>query len=594
MKKPNRRHLLLVLVGHVLAALALVLLHEKTGSVAGVFSLAAVLLSATLFGLRGALLSAFGQVALNSLAVQLWLDNPRELDGSALVGLLLCLVFGAAVGNQRDLFHRLREELRQNQALRTRERELLLAIPDALLRVSVDGSCQLRAEVENRSLEEALGLVLGRHLPQLQQDTLRDTIATARGTQTEQALALEQTDAVYDVRAFPCADSTVLLVVRDVTEQRRLLRRATSAEHLSSLGTLAAGLAHEINNPLTYIISNLTSLEASLDSPEQKADLTAALEGCWRIRDLVCGMLDTAATQKEAGEPVFVGDAIQAALTLATPQTRHRATVQCQLDDGLYVRAHRTKLIQVIVNLLTNASHSFLTNHTEVNQIRIRAFSQGGSVIIEVNDNGAGMDEPTRLHAMEPFFTTKEPGLGTGLGLFLCNSIMESSKGKLQLDSEPGRGTKVTLVFPAAEEPAPASHVAGRISLAPRVSAHHLRILVVDDEPPIRRVVSRILQARHVVSCCSNGTEALQWITAGERYDLIFCDLLMPEMTGIELFTELLQRFPDQAERMVFLTGGATSEAARQFIDLHRDRVVKKPFRTRDIEDRVRLLGAVS
>jgi CheY-like chemotaxis protein/anti-sigma regulatory factor (Ser/Thr protein kinase) len=256
-----------------------------------------------------------------------------------------------------------------------------------------------------------------------------------------------------------------------------------------------------------------------------------------------------------------------------------------------FALAHRTKLIQVVVNLVINASQAFADHHTSAHVIQIRAYGEGDDVVIEVSDNGPGMDEATKQRALEPFFTTKEPGQGSGLGLFLCNSIVESLEGTIRIDSRLGEGTTVAVRLPVCEEP-PKSRVTRR-SIPASISEPpaQLRVLVVDDEPEIRRALQRILSRTCAVSTCGNGVDAWQTFVEGEKYDVILCDVLMPEMTGMELFRLLAGKYPDQAERLLFITGGATSEATRIFMAKHANRVVSKPFNPIEVEATVRTTG---
>jgi CheY-like chemotaxis protein len=198
------------------------------------------------------------------------------------------------------------------------------------------------------------------------------------------------------------------------------------------------------------------------------------------------------------------------------------------------------------------------------------------------------MDDTVKQRALEPFFTTKAPGQGSGLGLFLCSSIVESLAGTLSIDSCVGRGTTVTVRLPICEQP-PQSRVTQRstpvgVSEIPA----QLRVLIIDDEPEIRRALKRILCRSCVVSTCGNGAEAWQTFVNGEKYDVILCDVLMPETTGMDLFRMLASDYPDQAERLLFITGGATSEAARLFMTKHANRVVSKPFNPSEVEAAVR------
>ena len=593
MTRPSRRRVLLLVAAHGAATVALAVLFPRVGSIAGIFGLGAVLVGAFCFGLRGGLLAALTQLGLNTAAMQLVIHPDVAIDGPSVVGIIFYFVAGAVVGNQRDLSRKLRAELSLNERLRVREEETLAAIPDALIRIDSSGMCAYQPEPGLKSLAEALAHALNQPLPSDSRAAVSDAVAKVRTTATVQALTLELPGPAYfEVRALPAADASVLVVISDVTEQRKLVRRVAAAENLASLGTLAAGLAHEINNPLTYVITNLTSVKQSLAAivGNVRPELNAALDGCWRIRDIVRDIQDTAVTKKNMVAVVHVPEVIDAALELVKTQVRHRATIVWNCEEVLYVLGHRTKLMQVVVNLVGNASQAFADNRASVNRIAVRCFKADQVVVIEVEDNGPGMDETTRLRAAEPFFTTKEPGRGLGLGLFLCNAIVESLGGKLHINSEVGRGTKVTVKLPRSTEASPASSAAAFDASVANSEPSRLKILVVDDEPEIRRGLNRILGKKHDVALSTNGAEALQRFVAGERYDVVLCDVLMPEMTGIELSEELERRFPEQSDRVVFMTGGATSEPARIFIEERRARVVSKPFTPREIESAVRAI----
>jgi signal transduction histidine kinase/ActR/RegA family two-component response regulator len=579
--------LAIVAVGHLIGTTAIVATSPTMGVSSGVFGFGAVLVGAFVFGLRGGVAAAIVQALLNTLVMSSLLDPPVPFGWGAMVAIGFLLLTGYVVGNQRDLSGKLRVQLARNELLRVREQEILSAIPDAMIRLDSNGACSVRGSEASGGLSEALVLALGHPLPAEQQSTLMDLISLVRATGTAGSLTFDLPPSTsYDTRCLPTADASVLVVFRDVTDQQRLLRRVTSSENLASLGTLAAGLAHEVNNPLTYVLSSVYTVKLYLGDSEArvKADLDAALEGCWRIRDLVKNILETTTINRDTVEPVSVAEVVDAALALSRPQVRHRATLRWRPEQELHVMAHRTKLVQVVVNLVVNASQSFSDNRASSNEIQLRARREADEVVIDVTDNGKGMDEATRLRAIEPFFTTKEPGQGSGLGLFLCNSIVESLGGKLAIDSVPGEGTKVTVRLPAARVVRKTKPNPSQLGPMSADCVPQLRVLVVDDEPEIRRALDRILRGKHKVALCANGAEALERLIAGERFDVILCDLLMPEMTGIELFAEIDNHFRSQAERMVFMTGGATSEGSRQFIEEHSTRVVNKPFHPAEIE----------
>lgn len=585
-----RHRVLAIAAGHVVATVALIVAYPSLGAPAGLFGLLAVLGGALVFGMRGGLASAGVQTLLNALVMQWALSPVVPFNVAALVGVLAYFLFAAALGNQRDLSRKLRTELELNEHLRVRERETLAAIPDVMLRIAPDDQCFVQGAPMDGGVDALFEIVLGRPLTHEQRTAIVERVRSVRERAVGESVTLEATGAIHDVRFLPTADASVLVVLRDVTEQTRLLRRLTAAENLASLGTLAAGLAHEINNPLTYVIASIGTAAQCLAEGHTGAgpELDAALEGCWRIRDLVRSILATSAARHDAVEPVVVTEVVESALALVRHQVQHRATLEWVPELVPGALAHRTKLMQVVVNLVVNAAQSFTDPRTPEHWIRVRAYAESPWVCIEVKDNGAGMDETTRSRAIEPFFTTKDPGQGTGLGLFLCSSIVESLGGTLDIKSEAGAGTCVTVKLPMADE-SPSSRVTTLekplvLSQIPR----RFSAVVVDDEPQIRRALCRVLSKTYDVKECGSGRELLQQIVSGARFDVILCDISMPEMTGIELFDELRRGFPDLAERVLFLTGGATSESARRFISKHSDRVINKPFNFREVEVAVR------
>ncbi len=570
----------------------MVALHPVLGRQSAAVGLLPVLAGAIGFGLWGGIGSATLQFLL-TCAVMEWGVTPAvPFDSTAILGTGLWIVMGAAVGNQRDLTLRLRAELRRNEQLRVRERETLQAIPDTMIRSTPDGACQLGGETEPTSLSAALARAIGESPSDEQVAALARDIARARTTGEPQTGSLELHGGTFhDVRSLPSTDGSVLVVMRDATQQRRLHRRLASTENLASLGTLAAGLAHEINNPLTYVITSVNAIgeSAASQNPTIAAEVDAALEGAWRIRDLVHSILEATNDHSESVKPVSVADVLDTVRTLVDARVRERATLTCESDGAPLVMSHHARLVQVVVSLVVNACQSFDARSRESNSIVVRGTEVGNQVLIRVRDNGPGMDETTQLRAVEPFYTTREPGAGSGLGLFLCNSIVESLGGSLEIDSGVGSGTTVTLRLPTAGSAA--SPASSRTRREQAMATHGLprcRVLIVDDEPEIRRALRRQLGRTHAISMSSNGREALQRFAMGERFDVVLCDLLMPEVNGMELFHELEQQYPEQADRVIFITGGATSEAAQAFVENHRDRVIGKPFTPVAIEAAMR------
>jgi CheY-like chemotaxis protein len=212
-------------------------------------------------------------------------------------------------------------------------------------------------------------------------------------------------------------------------------------------------------------------------------------------------------------------------------------------------------------------------------------------VVVEIADSGTGIPPDVLPHIFDPFFTTKSAGVGTGLGLAICRRIVTSLGGEIAVDSQAGRGTvfRVTLPQARVEAEEPRSDPRQRL---PAVARRRASILVIDDEALINKVVCRML-ADHRVVAVSSVREALQAIDGGEGFDVVLCDLMMPEMTGMDLHRELVRARPALADRVVFMTGGAFTPAARDYLDAVPNARLEKPFDARGLRqvvDRILLL----
>jgi CheY-like chemotaxis protein len=197
-------------------------------------------------------------------------------------------------------------------------------------------------------------------------------------------------------------------------------------------------------------------------------------------------------------------------------------------------------------------------------------------VTIEVRDSGGGISPEVAGRIFDPFFTTKPPGVGTGLGLSICHSIVTALDGEISVDSAAGRGTTFRVTLPVADLSAalPARAAAPQA----QASGRRGKVLVIDDEPLIGAAVRRALTAEHDVLALSNSHEALDRLRGGERYDVILCDLMMPALTGMDIHDELSKLAPAQADRMVFITGGAFTTRAQTFLAEVQNPRIEKPF----------------
>lgn len=387
---------------------------------------------------------------------------------------------------------------------------------------------------------------------------------------------------------------SILAVVRDASERRRLMARIMKMDRMLSVGALAAGVGHEINNPLTYVTENvkfaLERLEQE-DTDGRLAEVREALEearhGARRVGLVVRDLKTFSRTDEHSRELVAIEDLVESVTSMAWNEIKHRAKLVKDLRPGLHVMANRPRLAQALLNLLVNAAHSIEEGRADRNSIRIRSFERDDDVLVEIEDTGVGI--PPQVHGIifKAFYTTKPEGQGTGLGLTICREIVDEHGGELYLQSEVGRGSTFTVVLPRVE---PAGEDGAKAAAPLEDEARRARILVVDDEAMICSLVSRALGKQHDVVTLTDAREALDLLKKGERFDLIFCDLMMPDMTGMELYAEVDMLSPVTASRMVFLTGGAFTPRAREFLESVENRRLDKPFEVITLRTLVREL----
>ncbi len=378
-----------------------------------------------------------------------------------------------------------------------------------------------------------------------------------------------------------------LVVARDVTDLKKLQSQLLVADRMVSVGTLAAGVAHEINNPLSYVLANLDYLgrmvseagEGGLDA-EQTTELgevlSEAQEGADRVRVIVRDLKTFSRSDDDKRYALDVHDVLESAIKMAWTEIRHRAQLVRDYDHGVpSVEANEARLGQVFLNLLINAAQALPEGEAEQHEICLRTRQrEDGAVVISVQDNGVGIPAENLSRIFDPFFTSKPVGVGTGLGLSICHSIVVSLGGSIDADSVVGKGSTFTISLPPVEQEEAPSVFASSPSLM--ALGPHGRILIVDDDPGVARVLERALDA-HEVSMVQSGREAIERCQI-EDYDLILCDLMMPDLTGMDVYAELKELRPDLSKRMIFITGGAFTPRARQFIDEMTHDLVDKPF----------------
>jgi CheY-like chemotaxis protein len=261
-------------------------------------------------------------------------------------------------------------------------------------------------------------------------------------------------------------------------------------------------------------------------------------------------------------------------------------------DDGALalVLADGDRLVQVFLNLLLNAAQAIEDGRAEKNEIRISTRLDGDRLAIEVAVTGVGIPPEAIGRVFDPFFTTKPVGVGTGLGLSICHTIVTGLGGAISVESEPGAGSRFRVLLPVHRGAATGRELPRRTLEA----ARRARILLVDDEPYFISAMRRVLEGEHEVVGMTSAREALSQLatrgdeTAASDFDLILCDLMMSEMSGIELHGELVRVSPELARRVVFMTGGAFTPRARAFLQAIPNRCVEKPLDLETIDDLIR------
>ena len=385
---------------------------------------------------------------------------------------------------------------------------------------------------------------------------------------------------------------------RDVTERHELRAQLLVSDRMASLGTLAAGVAHEINNPLAYVLGNLQVMTEVLERPghtcgELSGAIGNATDGAERVRKIVQGLRSFSRAEEEQRVQLDLSAVLRASIRLTANEIRHRAQLVCELGTTPAVMADDGRLTQVFINLIINAAHAIPDGNSDGNQITVRTRTDElGRAVIEIEDTGCGMALDVQARVFDPFYTTKQIGGGTGLGLSICHGIVTALGGQIEVDSVVGQGTRVRVVLPRAVLVAAAP---ARTTAPLPVRPTRLRVLLVDDEPQVVEVLSRLLGRDHEVVTATCGRSALAQVAEGGWFDAIVSDIMMPNMTGLELFDELVSVAPAQAKQMIFLSGGVFTPETRTRLDRLGTVQLEKPISINELRNVVmRVAGSGS
>jgi len=396
-------------------------------------------------------------------------------------------------------------------------------------------------------------------------------------------------------------EPAVVASLRDITDRRRadeLQRRLWHADRLTAVGQLAAGVAHEINNPAAFVLSNLQLIDEELAPLERMAEargpapmdrdklaelrlmLQDCQEGVTRIARIVKDLRIFSRIENDEIEEVSLNDLVNAAHRMTANETRHRARVELDLAPLPLIAGDRSKLMQVLTNLLVNAAQAIEEGTPRDQRIRIRTRVESKHIVLTVEDTGKGIETRNLEKIFDPFFTTKPRGVGTGLGLPLSADIIRKHGGELTVDSKVGLGTTITLTFPRKSELTDA--LQDKTQPSPS-SSRRYRILIIDDEIALLRVMKRQLKAEHDVVTARGAEAGLELIESSGPFDAIVCDLMMPDVDGVEFCRRLRACHPEMAQRVIICSGGAFLPKARSFLNSVETPVLGKPFELHEL-----------
>lgn len=547
----------------------------------------------------------FGDEVLGVLTVR----SARPFDAEAI---RFCKVVAGASANAIKnalLYRAMTHEAEQNRAKGEKLRRLLDCTPDMIVATDVagtitefnDGAEQLTGHRAAEAIGMKLEALLDVPLPE------DDAIATRYGNRpTERRRSEDDGDVVFTRADGQRVEISLInapltnregdarghvWIGRDVTKLRRVEQSLAQAERLSSLGEVVAGVAHELNNPLSGVVGYAELLRVNAHEPDQIRDLDRIVHSAIRCQKIVLKLLSFARQHPPEKRFQSVNDCVQKVIDLKSYHLRS-SQIQTVLDlDGELPETcfdfHQIE--QVVLNLLNNAEQA-IGGGGRPGRITLRTcVGDDGQLLIEVEDDGPGVPQNARDRIFDPFFTTKEIGEGTGLGLSVSYGIVEEHGGKIEI-VEPRElsGACFRISLPIIE----GIHVEDRSAESDGAQAERMlegcRILVAEDEPLCLELFGRVLRDEGAeVQLAKDGEEA--WQRLGEDdYDLVIADLRMPNLSGQQLYERVAEARPDLLRRFVFATGDLVRPETMEFLQGLPNRILQKPL---EVETVRRVLG---
>lgn len=387
----------------------------------------------------------------------------------------------------------------------------------------------------------------------------------------------------------------IFCILNDVTERNRLRKQAVLADKLATVGTLTAGIIHEVNNPLTYVLGNLEYINEQISAAndestykktifELKDIIDVSIKGIQEISSIIKELKGYTRLEQKELSAVNVHEAIQFAINMAYPQFHEVTQLKTDFADNiplLFLDNH--SLQQVFLNLIVNAAQAMELNQRDNNCIIIKTRLEDDRIRIDISDTGKGMTAEVISKIFEPFYTTKSAGAGTGLGLSICSDIINSIGGEIYVESTLGVGSAFSIYLPIQLKITAADEVNKPVlQQAPRK-----KIIVIDDEPTLLIIMKRVLEKHHEVMSY-NSRAALEFLVKNsDDVDAIVTDLNMPDVNGIDLYNYVAANIPRLKDRMIFVTGGTYTPAVKEFLASVDNICLTKPFTSEQLRQAI-------
>jgi signal transduction histidine kinase len=388
---------------------------------------------------------------------------------------------------------------------------------------------------------------------------------------------------------------------REQLYQQRMLQQ----ERLIAVGQLAAGVAHELNNPAAFVLANLEALDRSLarlqvllSEGASKEEIAAARglvddareacrdneTGVQRIVSIVRDLRSFSRSEPHAMESVALDEVVSEACGLSRAEIAYRAELVVCAEPSAIVRANRTKLVQVFTNLLLNAAHAIVEGAREDNEVRVVTSVHEGRCLVTVSDTGTGMTEDVVARMFEPFFTTKPRDRGTGLGLAISADILSHHGGEIRLVETSRKGTTFEVSLPLAQEVTETKAIAQPAKAHATPEARPAKVLIVDDEPLLLTAYQRFFAGAFDLTLANSGRSAIALLQQSDDWDAILCDLMMSDMDGVVVHDWLRDSKPALLARTLFCTGGAFTPRTLAFAKTMSGRILSKPLRLSEVQ----------